>query len=359
MPLNNLVGHRELFDRLCRELQRGRSQGYLLWGPRGVGKELVAQALVLSMFCERKGGLEFCCTPDQCPNRGDRTAGGRGAKTVAQCDCCAACVQVGARLHPDFDYIGLLPRRSFVLIEQVRELIAHLGVKPSRAPVRMAIIDDAETLNLPAQNALLKTLEEPPGHAVIFLIADNANVLLDTVRSRLRPVHFPALAVADLAALLQRKAGIEPERAAALARLARGSAARALALANEEEPPAAELLQAIKQAGRMDFVKARHLAERLFATREQATENFELMARLLQDVLAAKLGAANAHRGAGEIPGIAELVDALSLESILIMLELALRAAAAVEAMANPRLQAEGLWMAAGDALRSGKGERT
>ncbi len=353
MPLKNLLGHRELFERLWREVSRGRSQGFLFWGLKGIGKELVAEGLVLSLLCERKGGLDFCCTPDQCPNRAGASGAKRGDKPV-QCDCCAGCVQVATRIHPDFDYLGLLPRRSFVLIEQVRELIAHLGIKPSRAPVRTAIIDDAETLNLPAQNALLKTLEEPPGYSVIFLIADNPNSLLDTVRSRLRPVHFPALPVSDIALLLERKAALEPGRAGALARLARGSAARALAMASQEEPPVRELLDAMMQAGEMDFPRIRRLAERLFSTREQAVENFELMARLLDDALHLKLGT-----GAEGIPdeishGLSRLVDALSLESIVVILELCLRAASAVDAMANPRLQAEGLLMAAGEAVKSG-----
>jgi DNA polymerase-3 subunit delta' len=356
MPLNNnLLGHRELFEQLLRELGRGRSQGYLFWGSKGVGKELIAEGLVLSLLCERKRGPDFCCTPDQCPVRAEEGGGRRGAKPPARCDCCAGCVQVAARLHPDFDYVALLPKRSFVLIEQVRELIAHLGIKPSRAAVRTAIIDDAEMLNLAAQNALLKTLEEPPGYAVIFLIADNANSLLDTVRSRLRPVHFPVLSAADLTGLLMRKAGLEAARADALARLSRGSAARALALAGQEEPPARELLEALKQAGQVDFVQARRLAERFFATREQAMDNFELMARLLEDVLHLKLGGAEADGPQTEIAThLSDLVDTLPLESILILLELALRAAVAVDAMANPRLQAEGLWMAAGEAVRSG-----
>jgi DNA polymerase-3 subunit delta' len=357
MPLTNLLGHRELLAGLYRELERGRSQGLLFWGPKGVGKELIAEGLALSLLCERQGGLDFCCTPDNCPKRGDAGGGGkRGKQPVAQCDCCAGCVQAAMRLHPDFDYVALLPKRSFVLIEQVRELIAHLGIKPSRAAARVAIIDDAETLNVAAQNALLKTLEEPPGYALIFLIAENANSLLDTVRSRLRPVHFGTLSPADLAILLARKAGLDDERAQALAHLARGSASRALALASQDEPPASDLLDAIKRAGKMDFVQVRHLAERLFATREQASENFELMARLLQDALHLKLGALDEQKHIhGEFSGrLADLVEGLSLESILIMLELVVRAATAVDEMANPRLQAEGLWMAAGEALRTG-----
>ncbi len=352
MALNNLLGHRELLERLHRELGRGRSQGFLFWGPQGVGKELVAEGLVLSLLCQRHRGLDFCCTPDDCPKRGAERGGRRGKTPVRDCDCCAGCVQVATRIHPDFDYVALLPKRSFVLIEQVRELIAHLGIKPSRAAVRTAIIDDAETLNVPAQNALLKTLEEPPGYAVIFVVADNANALLDTVRSRLRPVHFPTLSSADLTGLLMRKAGVEPERAATLARLARGSASRAIALATEEEPPARELLDALKGAGKMDFPQVRRLAERLFATREQATENFELMARLLQDVLHLKLGSGEAGPQTEIAAHLADLVDSLSVGSILVMLELALHAAKAVDEMANPRLQAEGLWMAAGEAMR-------
>jgi DNA polymerase III subunit delta' len=353
MALTNLLGHRELLERLHRELGRSRSQGYLFEGPRGVGKELVAEGLVLSLLCERNAGLDFCCTPGQCPNREEQGGGKRAGHPLPQCDCCAACVQVAMRLHPDFDYVARLPKRSFVLIEQVRELIAHLGIKASRARLRTAIIDDAETLNLAAQNALLKTLEEPPGHALIFLIAENANALLDTVRSRLRPVHFPALSVAELTSLLFRRADLDPARADALARLSRGSAARALALAAGAEPPARELLDALKEAGKMDFVQAHRLAERLFATREQALDNFELIARMLQDVLSLKVGAGGTRGplpdGSAHLSGLAE---ALSLENILIILDLALRAAAAVEAMANPRLQAEGLWMAAGKALK-------
>jgi DNA polymerase-3 subunit delta' len=355
MPLDDLIGHRELFANLRRELGRRRSQGYLFSGPKGIGKELVAEGLVLSLLCERRDGGDFCCTPDRCPNRGEAAGARRAKQAPPQCECCSACVQVAMRLHPDFDYIALLPKRSFVLIEQVRELIAHLGSKPARGAVRTAIIDDAETLNLSAQNALLKTLEEPPGYAVIFVIAENANALLDTVRSRLRPVHFPTLSTADLGEFLVRKAGLDPARAGTLAMLSRGSAARALALAEGDEPPARELLEALGRIKDIDFVEAHRLAERFFGTREQALENFELMARLLGDALCLKLGGAQAETVPVESVGAMRgLVEALSVESILIMLDLALRAATAVDAMANSRLQAEGLWMAAGETAKLG-----
>lgn len=181
MPLNGLRGHRELAEHLLAELTSRPSHAYLFSGPAGTGKSLVATALAHAMLCERAPGANFCCTAERCAVRmAPATAvRPRSAAAAPRCDCCAACVQVASGTHPDFIRIGRAAGRSDVLIEQVRALIAQLGVKPSRAGPRIAIIDDAETLNLPAQNALLKTLEEPPGHAIIFMITSSERALLD------------------------------------------------------------------------------------------------------------------------------------------------------------------------------------
>ena len=93
-------------------------------------------------------------------------------------------MQIALGVHPDYVYVARQPNRSDLLIEQVRDLIDRLGVRPSRGPRRIAIIDDAETLNLPAQNALLKTLEEPPGYTMIILVT----------QQRARPARYRALA---------------------------------------------------------------------------------------------------------------------------------------------------------------------
>ncbi|MGH7949218.1 MAG: hypothetical protein ACREQF_08350, partial [Candidatus Binataceae bacterium] len=256
-------------------------------------------------------------------------------------------------VHPDFTYLARLPNRSDVLIEQVRELIAQLGIRPARAAHRVAIIDDAETLNIPAQNALLKTLEEPPGHAIIFVIAASERALLDTVRSRMRSVRFPALAVSDLEAILGERGDVEPARIAAAARLARGSAARALELAVGEEPPMGEILKTLGAAKSLDYASASRLAQELFANRETAAENFELIARLLEEILVAKVcGAEIAAIQPDAARIMSELKKSLSTEAIVACLSAAVRAHDAIEAMANPRLQAEQWLLTAGRAAR-------
>ncbi len=354
MPLTGLRAHRETAERLLSELQRRPSHAYLFSGPRGIGKSLVAMAMAHALLCERSPGADFCCTIERCPVRSAPPPAASGRRRPAgdepeRCNCCAGCVQIASGVHPDFTKIGRAVNRTDVLIEQVRALIAELGLKPTRSTVRVAIIDDAETLNVPAQNALLKTLEEPPGHAIIFMITSAERALLDTVRSRMRPVRFGALQAADLEAILASHGITDAGRRAAAARRARGSAARALALAEAEEPAMNELLEALALSRSFDFVSAQQIAQEHFRNRDEAAENFELIARLLEEVLCCKL---LGEEGASYPKAITELAAAMPLDAILICLEGAVNACGAVEGMANPRLQAEQYWMNAAQAMR-------
>jgi DNA polymerase-3 subunit delta' len=262
-------------------------------------------------------------------------------------------VQIATGIHPDFIYIGRNPKRTEVLIEQVRDFIERLGVRPARGARRIAIIDDAETLNIPAQNALLKTIEEPPAHTIIFLVTKSERALLDTIRSRMRPIRFGPLEAAAVQAVLMAHAGISEERAAAIARLARGSLGRAFALAEGGELPVEELLKALASAGSIDFVQAGALAQQFFGTREEAADNFELIARMLEEMLCCKLLRAELNAPTPEaarmMTQFAQTVDTSILAALL---EQALDAHAAIGEMANPRLQGENWWMAAGVALR-------
>jgi DNA polymerase-3 subunit delta' len=358
MPLNGLRGRREIAEKLLAELASRPSQAYLFSGPRGVGKALVANCLAHSVMCERSPGANFCCTPERCPVRESpqseriRARAGDGSATP-RCECCSACVQVATGVHPDFSYVSRPAGRTDVLIEQVRELIVELGMRPSRAPTRIAIIDDAETLNIPAQNALLKTLEEPPGNAIIILVSASERALLDTVRSRTRTVRFPALSVTDIEAILVARGIEDPARAGAIARLARGSAARAIALAAGEEPPMKQLLAALNAARSIDFARANALAQEFFANRDTAADNFELLARLLEEILCYKLLKAEFVAVPPESANaMKKLADSIAVDAVVKCIDAAVRATEAVEAMANPRLQAENWWTLAGQAIR-------
>ncbi len=356
MSLAGVAGNREVIASLEGELARRPAHAYLFAGPAGVGKSIVARGVAHNILCERSPGAQFCCNPADCPVRAAAAtpARSRAASAAApRCDCCAACVQVALGVHPDYVYVARQPGRTDLLIDQVRDLIDRLGVRPSRGPRRIALVDDAETLNLPAQNALLKTLEEPPGYTMIILVASSERALLDTVRSRMRPVRFGPLSVAEIAHVLQIRAGLEPDRALAIAPLARGSLARAIALTQGDEPPVKELIDALGRARTLDFAGAQAIAQELFGARDQAVGNFELIARLLEEMLCFKLLGtkltAPAPEAAQAMAEIAARSDAGALARVAVI---ALAAAAAVDEMANSKLQAEQFWIGAGQALR-------
>jgi DNA polymerase-3 subunit delta' len=357
MSLAGVAGNRELIAGLEAELARRPAHAYLFAGQRGVGKSIIARGIAHNILCERSPGAQFCCNPADCPVRSAPATPARGRAAAAagppRCDCCAACVQIALGVHPDYVYVARQPNRSDLLIEQVRDLIERLGVRPSRGPRRIAIVDNAETLNLPAQNALLKTLEEPPGETMMILVTSSERALLDTVRSRLRPVRFGPLDVVEITAVLEARAKLAPEQATAIAPLARGSLARALALAQGEEQPVKELIDALGRAAKLDFAGAQSIAQELFGARDQAVGNFELIARLLEEMLCFKLLGTELIAPAPEAAAaMAEIAARSDTTALALVATAALAAAMAVEEMANSRLQAEQFWIGAGQALR-------
>jgi DNA polymerase-3 subunit delta' len=356
MSFKGFVGNRGVIEALLEELARRPSHAYLLAGPRGVGKALAAHGFAHSILCERAPGPEFCCTPADCPSRQATAAPARprvNAAAAPRCDCCAACVQIALGVHPDFACVGRAANRTEVLIEQVRGLIERLGVRPARGSRRVAIIDDAETLNIPAQNALLKTLEEPPGHTIIFLVTASERALLDTVRSRTRPARFGPVEPREIAEVLEARAQTPPEKANAIARMARGSIGRALAMVEGGEPPLGAIIDALSRAKTLDFAGAQTIAQELFGSREEAADNFELIARTLEEMLCFRLLRTELNAPSPEAARkMAEIAEAADPAVLAELMGAALRAREAIDGMANSRLQAEQWWMAAGSAFR-------
>lgn len=359
MGFEAICGHGLLAERLWNDIRLKPARGYLFVGPQGVGKATVAGALAQALLCERAPGHGFCCTLAPCAAAEQAKASSAPVPSRQggiRCQCCAGCVQAALRVHPDLVWVEKSADRTEILIEQVRDFIARLHTKALRRAAKVAVINDADTLGPAAQNALLKTLEEPPGGALIVLVAQDAGLLLDTVRSRLRPVRFPSLDTEQVAAALARRAGLDRAEAGALARLARGSLGRAMRMAEGRMPPVGALLEALSEAPRLDYAKARALAQQHFADREQAAEHFELIARLLKEIVSSKLaGSALPALDEESSALLALTAKQLDTPALLACAEAALRAADAVDRMANPRLQAEQWWMAVGQAAQEDK----
>lgn len=189
MIWHKLRGADVQLEQFRRSIARGRlSHAYLFVGPEGVGKKRFARSLAQCLFCTRFGHAE-----------------------LEACGECPACRQMLAGTHPDYLEIGCPPGKRVLPIELIagpaafrgREGLCHdLSLRPMSADRKIAIIDDAHLMNAESANALLKTLEEPPADALLFLIAASAEALLPTIRSRCQLVRFAPLSDTDLLELL-------------------------------------------------------------------------------------------------------------------------------------------------------------
>src|ERR1044071_1454522 len=148
MGFSEIFGHGKQIEALRSALRIGRlHHAYLFLGPEGIGKRKVALALGKAIHCAAANG-DFCCD-------------------------CANCARIVNANHPDVRVIGPLPDKKEISIQQVREIERQLSLRSFSGKRKIAIIDPATLMNLSAQNALLKTLEEPPQGSLLILIASN------------------------------------------------------------------------------------------------------------------------------------------------------------------------------------------
>jgi len=201
----DVLGHDRWKQYFEESIASGKlAHAYLLMGAPGVGKWHFARALAARIACAAP-------TPD-------------GA-----CGRCPACHQIAAGTHPDITLVDAVAEgERGVSVETARDrVLAAFRLKPSLSPLRIVVINDADRMELGAQNALLKTLEEPPARSLLILIARDAASLLDTVLSRCFLLRFAPVPTEALTALLVRR-GLPAHDAARLAVLAEGVPGRAM-----------------------------------------------------------------------------------------------------------------------------------
>ena len=194
MGFDTFIGNRNAVTLLERCINSGQAGGaYLFVGPEGIGKRTLALQFAANLLCSNSG-----------------------------CLTCPDCRKILNGTHPDVSL--LLPRMATRIhqAEDMRSMSYHLSLKPTQSRWSISIIDQADRMRPEASNALLKTIEEPPAHAVIVLLTTNASSMLPTVLSRCRQVKFLPCDDSLTAGFLISAHGVSGQEATAAARLAAG-----------------------------------------------------------------------------------------------------------------------------------------
>ena len=204
MSFENIKGQSSAVDFLKSSIENDRvSHAYMFIGPSGIGKKLTAVNFAKALNC-------------------------LSPKHSGPCDACAQCKKIDASNHPDFAVFSPAKEDSSLSIDKVRALTRDIGLKPYEGRKKVYIIDSANSMTQEAQNALLKTLEEPPSDSVLILIAENVNAIFSTIQSRVKRVRFFPLASDEVARILVDNYKLDAKRAQVLSGISSGELGKAL-----------------------------------------------------------------------------------------------------------------------------------
>jgi DNA polymerase III subunit delta' len=294
MSFGNVLGHVQAVEKLRRAVRRDRiAHSYLFTGEEGIGRRWVALQFAKALNC-----LEPTVEPGE------------------SCDRCLSCKKIDGGIHPDV--VLLQPEAQTLKVQQVRQMQNELAFRPYEGRKRVCIVTAADRMAPNMSNILLKTLEEPPLHTVIVLLAGHPGLILPTILSRCRLIRFTPLPLPSVRDWLMKNRGMSEADARLLAGLSGGSIGKALE--KEEQAgkiPRAELLKDWVGAKAFTLEKMEKWVDILPSQREDLISILGVGIGLLRDLLLAKVmedGSKSIHSDlVEEITGIKEQWSVLGL----------------------------------------------
>ncbi len=259
---SEILGHEQIIEHLQNAIKLQKvSHAYILDGEEGAGKNMLARAFAQTLQCER-GGTEPC---------GE----------------CHSCKQAMSGNQPDIITVTH-EKPASIGVEDIRgQLCGDIQIKPYSSPYKIYIVDEAEKMTVQAQNALLKTIEEPPAYGVIMLLTTNADAFLPTILSRCVTLKLRPVKNEIIRPYLMEKYHIPDYQAEVCTAFARGNVGKAERLAQSEQfaELKSHLLHLLRHLRDMEVYELTEAVRSVSEYKTEINDYLDLMALWFRDVL--------------------------------------------------------------------------
>ncbi|MBQ9607937.1 MAG: DNA polymerase III subunit delta' [Lachnospiraceae bacterium] len=209
MNFRDIVGHEDILKHFKSSIEMDKvAHAYIISGEVGSGKKALASAFAKTLQCEEKKS--------------------------EPCEKCHSCIQAESGNHPDIIFVT--HEKSVISVNDIREQVVNtIDIKPYKSRYKIYIIEESELMTTEAQNALLKTIEEPPEYAVLMLLTSNVDKLLPTVVSRSISLSIKPVRERDILDYLMKEMNLTEEKAYFCLDFAQGNLGKAIKLATNDE----------------------------------------------------------------------------------------------------------------------------
>ncbi len=258
----DIIGHNQIVEHLKNAIRMEKiSHAYILNGESNAGKMMLAEAFATALQCESHGD-------ESCMN-------------------CRSCRQAAEHNQPDIIYVTH-EKPNVISVDDIRhQLNNDIVIKPYSSKYKVYIVDEAEKMNIQAQNALLKTIEEPPAYGVILLLTTNADSFLPTILSRCITLNLKSVNEDLIKSYLMKKYHIPDYQADVCAAFAQGNVGKAIQLASSGEfnELKSATLSLVKKLDDMDLYELNGCIKQINDFKPKINEYFDLLTLWFRDVL--------------------------------------------------------------------------
>lgn len=258
----DVVGHKDIINYIRSAVTENKvSHAYILNGERGSGKKMLASLFATTLLCEKQG-------PDPCNE-------------------CHSCRQAESGNHPDIIRVTH-EKPNTISVEDIRRQVNEdIQIRPYQGPYKIYIIAEADLMTVQAQNALLKTIEEPPAYAVIFLLTENAEALLPTITSRCVMLKLRNIRDTLIRKYLMETMHVPDYKADMCTAFAQGNMGRAIMLASSDHfnEIREEAVQLLKYINEMDISEITRAIRKINTYKLEINDYLDIIMIWYRDVL--------------------------------------------------------------------------